>query len=117
MRKSDGVCKLCNQGVGNIEHLFVSCPKLGKFWEHLAECIEITMSNWIRVSLEIIVTGLTSDDADYPVINMIVFICKWELWKQRNVYVFENNLISLEILWKVCKGHIQPHVGSILKSK
>ena len=31
MRKSDGVCKLCNQGVENIEHIFVSCPKLGKF--------------------------------------------------------------------------------------
>ena len=40
MRKSDEVCKLCNQGVENIEHLFVNCPKLGKFWENVAECIE-----------------------------------------------------------------------------
>ena len=30
MRKSDGVCKLCNEGIENIEELFVRCPK----WEN-----------------------------------------------------------------------------------
>ena len=104
MSKSDGVCKLCNQGVG-------------KFWENVAECIEKSISNQIRISLETIVIGLTSDDTDYHVISMIVCICKWELWKRRNEYVFENNLTSWEILWKVCKDHIKYHVGSILKSK
>ena len=117
MRKSDGVCKLCNQGVENNEHLFVICPKRGKFWENVAECIEISFSNQIRVSFETIVIGLTSDYTDYYAINMIVFICKWKLWKRRNEYAFENNLTSWEILWKVCKDHIISHVGSVLKSK
>ena len=29
--------------------------------------------------------------------------------------MFENNVISLEILWKICKDHIPSHVGSVLK--
>ena len=73
-----------DQGVENIERIFVNCPKLGKLWKNVAECIEKSMSDRIRVSLETIVIGLTSDDTDYHVINMIVLICKWELWKRIN---------------------------------
>ena len=84
MIKSDGVCKLCNEGLENIEHLFVRCPKVGKFWDNVAECIEKSLHCRIIISLETIVIGLTSDDTNSHVIDMIAFICKWGLWKRRN---------------------------------
>ena len=117
MRKSDGVCKSCNEGLENIEHLFVRCPKVGTFWDNVAECIEKSLHCRIIISLETIVIGLTSDDTNCHMINIIVFICKWELWKRGNKCLFENDIISLEILWKIYKDHIWSYVGSVLKYK
>ena len=113
VRKSDGVRKLwCGKYWTYVCELSQTGKILGKCsWMHWK------MSNQIRVFLATIVIGLTSDDTDYHVINMIVFICKWELCKRRNEDVFENNLIRWEILWKMYKDHIKSHVGSILKSK
>ena len=116
-RKSDGLCKLCNQGLENIEHLFVSCPKLGTFWKHVSSCIEFFLHKPIDISFENIILGWSLDNAESHMINMIVFICKWELWKRRNECVFENNHISWEILWKTCKNHVRVHIDTVLKSK
>ena len=63
----------------------MSCSEL----VNVDEFIENSMSSRVKVFLETTLIGLISNEIDRHVINMIVIICKWELWKRRNKCVSE----------------------------
>ena len=52
----------------------------------------------ISVDYKTIILGKDIKEKNYDVINMSVFICKWEIWKRRNCFVFEMQLIELNNL-------------------
>ena len=65
------MCKLCRQDAENNKH-----PLLEKVWGRVSEMTDKSMSSRIRFSRETIVIGLTSDDTEYHIISVVVFICK-----------------------------------------
>ena len=53
----------------------------------------------ISVDYITIILGKDIKEKKYDAINMSVFICKWEICKQRNCFVSEMQLTQLNTLW------------------
>ena len=93
MRKSDGLCKLCNCQAETLQHLFLECSKLGNIWNMVQGLLCKAVNMDISVDYKTIILGKDIKEKNYDVIDMIVFTCKWEIRKRRNCFVFEMQLI------------------------
>ena len=116
MRKSDGICKLCNCQAETLKHLFLECSKLGNIWNMVQGLLCKTLDMDISVDYKTIILGKDIKEKNYDVINMSVFICKWEIWKRRNCFVFEMQLIELNNLWKLYTNVLKTHINTVLKA-
>ena len=116
MRKSDGICKLCNCQAETLKHLFLECSKLGNIWNMVQGLLCKALDMDISVDYKTIILGKDIKEKNYDVINMSVFICKWEIWKRRNCFVFEMQLIELNNLWKLYTNVLKTHINTVLKA-
>ena len=70
----------------------------------------------ILIDYKTIILGKDGEEKNSDVINMVVFICKWEIWKRRNILVFEMQLIDPSTLWKIFMNVLKTHINTVLKS-
>ena len=79
MRKSDGMCKLCNCQAETLKHLFLECSQLGNIWNMVQGLLCKALDMDISVDYKTIILGKDIKEKNCDVINMSVFICKWEI--------------------------------------
>ena len=116
MRKSDGICKLCKCQAETLKHLFLECSKLGNIWNMVQGLLCKVLDMDISVDYKPIILGKDIKEKNYDVINMSVFICKWEIWKWRDCFLFEMQLIELNTLWKLYTNVLKTHINTVLKA-
>ena len=118
MRKSDGLCKLCNDGLENLEHLFYSCNKLSSLWGDLAKLINSIFDIQVVVNYKMIILGdQVGPELIYNITNMLISMLKWEIWLRRNEYVFENTFKSAETVWETFRYKTKNHCITLTQSK
>ena len=117
MRKSDGLCKLCNLDLENLEHLLYSCPKLKNIWEKNELYIKQLFDVEIKFDYKLVILGLNIKDAKIQVINMLISILKWKIWLRRNDYVFESKFSDIDTVWKTYKVMVLSHCKTLRYSK
>ena len=115
-RKSDGMCKICNCQAETLKHLFLECNKLGSIWKMVQQLLRAVLRMDILIDYKTIILGKDGEEKNSNVINMVVFICKWEIWKRRNILVFEMQLIDPSTLWKIFMNVLKTHINTVLKS-
>ncbi len=90
MKLSDGICVICKHDIENIEHLLVSCSSIVKLWKWVEYICSVLYNKQFALNKEIILLGMLNDSNIDKIINMILHICKWVIWKRRCVVKYEK---------------------------
>ena len=117
MRKSDGICKLCLTDIENVEHLMVSCPALKNVWQKVQELLKVAVPDVNIITYKEIVMGYCHHGKEYDIVNMLIFICKWQIWLRRNFMVFESDLKGIDWLWNSYKTILKGQISTVLRSR
>ena len=114
------MCRVCKK---KEETNSFDCHQISLLWKCVSYTAETILSIHIELETKDIIFGvkLGNSDIDYCnsiVINHIILICKWVIWKHRNKTKYENtpslNYIKLsELVIKECKRNAE----LLLKSK
>ena len=48
---------------------------------------------------------------------MLVFICKWQIWIRRNLFIFENEYKDSNWIWQIYKANVNKQIDIILQTK
>ena len=118
MNISDGICKLCNASLENLEHMFYSCCKLSQVWLQLHQLVKQALDIEIELSYKEIILGVkVGNMVRNHVINMLISMLKWEIWLRRNEFVFENTFKTYEIIQKTFRYKIGNHCKTLILSE
>ena len=118
MNISDGVCKICKEEIENSEHLFYSCKTLENIWVRIESVIKAVSGVEIILEFKHIILGIEDENVvNKDIIDMLIFMTKWDIWKRRNAYVFENDFKSLNTIWKSYCYHMKTHCKTLLNVK
>ena len=107
-------CRLCNNEVEDLKHLFIECPKSQNLFQELC--------NWIINMLQIpfdltpltILLGYTLLDSDFVPINTILTITKKYIF---NCALYKTSLNIFNLQKKIYKIYQEQETVSILNNK
>ena len=106
---SDGICKLCHAGEENLDHLIYKCDKVEIFSSYVLFIIRnyVVPDNMMDFQK---VACMPTDEKEKEILNMLLTICRWSIWKRRNINRHDNKeLINAESL-SLLKCEIQKHM-------
>ena len=78
---STGCCCVCKNGDENLEHLYF-CNGITLVWNEI-EMIMRSVSN-VEIKLDHVLVGYVQDEQNNFIINVLLSISRWEIWKRRN---------------------------------
>ena len=89
MGRSNGICKLCNKQEENTLHLLYFCQCINRIWEHIEIFIKEVFDIDIQIDPYVVLLGSNigedkSTKIKMNVINTLIQVGKWEIWKNRN---------------------------------
>ena len=95
MRKSYGMCKICNCQAETLKHLFLECNNLGSIWNMVEHLLRAVLRMDILIDYETIILSKDGEEKNSDVINMVVlyvngksrndeiyWYLKWNWWIQ-----------------------------------
>ena len=97
MKLSNGKCVFCDE-VENVEHLFVNCTDLNKYWQQV-ECIVRKVHSGFILSFEMILLGCLDSDVCSSVlyvVNFVLSFARFILWKRRNLKRYEKKIVNID---------------------
>ena len=116
MRFSDGYCKLCRVGaIEDMEHLLIDCRYNKLIWKTIEDIIKEVINQSFKIDIRTIMLGFV--DTSYPqndvlIINMLLSICRYHVWKMRNNIKYGN---EDDIGFVKCKNILKYDLLSHLK--
>ena len=122
MRYSDGLCKLCNSGdPENIEHLLMVCRGNMILWKLMETVIQMSFSNIYMTDSNSILLGFwkvenSTDPTDLLIMNALIGICRYHIWKIRNCIKYGNENINMSQSIKRLKIDLESHLKILLLS-
>ena len=85
MKFSDGIGKLCHTGDENRDHLIYKCDKVEIFWSYVLFIIRnCVVPDYIMMDFHK-VANMSTDVKEKELVNMLLTICRWTIWKRRNI--------------------------------
>lgn len=109
MKYSDGICKVCKGDFENLKHLLSECTKLGNLWKEIEIIIKIIEPEFSLNDFHKI-AGYFKRDLSSDIINVILTICRWCIWKSRNLCKYENENSDEIKLTHWVKHEIKQHL-------
>ena len=115
MRLSDGVCKMCLAHEEDLEHMLIGCQGLNVIWARIIPLIKIALPN-ILVTIDIFHFGLMSENKLMnTIVNTVLSIARWNIWKRRCTYKYDDKLISIESCLSIILKDIAQHLDILKK--
>ena len=81
MKESDGICTCCSLETEDIIHLFVECLYFTNLWNRIKLLINKIIDSQLDPFNQLF--GFLSNGYKIEVVNMILSIARWILWKKR----------------------------------
>ena len=99
MHKGNGLCKACGTTEDQL-HLFLTCPNLQPLIEMIK--IELDKIGDNLLNEETILFGYHKNlnKNQNKQLSNLIFNFKWEVWKNRNRYIFENKFDPTQVIFK-----------------
>ena len=113
MSLSDGKCKICCVHVENLDHLLYECEGVVKIWEEIHNIVITAFNINLTIDLLCVLAGVLEDYKECKLINVLLSITRWEIWKRRNTNRYENVLIPIDVTMYRIKYQIKQHVNLI----
>ena len=110
---SDGFCKICKIEQENTEHIFI-CKDIENFWSKLEETLEIIDMNLPITRFQQMV-GVLNEGYYNSIMNMILSMSRWEIWKRRCTYRYENRYLDEKCLTYVIFKRLVEHIQVLMK--
>ena len=115
MRLSDGKCTLCKLEIEDVTHIFVKCPSYKSIWIYIANILD--KINVPKLQEFNMIVGFLHDGFLYDVVNTIISIARWMIWKRRCSSKFEKNYEEKANIVYEFKYTLQRHFKMVLQSK
>ena len=115
MTFSDGICKMCSSHEENVEHLLYTCSKLSGIWEDIVQFINNVFETRITLNRFSVLAGILINDETNAVVNVVFSIARFEIWKRRNVFRYENIFIDPLIIVAKIKYEVKCHFQILAK--
>ena len=90
MRYSDGLCTICKRNLENLEHLLVECNYLDFVWNRIEDVVKTIDANF-KIDAFVKLCGYLTDCSQGKLINLVISITRWEIWKLRNDCKYNGN--------------------------
>ena len=116
MKYSNGICTVCNSQEENLEHLLLSCTGIQEIWKEIEKVVKLIHDD-IELSTCIILTGFFKEQVFGKLVNVIMSICRWNIWKRRNLYKYEKQSMSTDQCLKTIKIEVKTQLKLISKGK
>ncbi len=110
MNLSDGKCCLCHKEGENVEHILYDCTDTIQCWNHVKNIIDRFTGDDLRLDKTVVLSGYLMMGNIFNVINMVLSITRWIIWKRRCIMKYENEHISITELVKWIHKEISDHV-------
>ena len=94
---SNGLCNLCKNHKENQQHLFFHCTKVKTTLKLLEDIIEnvLQLNGTLQINQQTITLGyLKEPQTQRNVVNILICIYKWVIWKTRNKIKYEDLKIT-----------------------
>ena len=95
MSSSDGKCKIWCIRVEN--HLLYECEGVAKILEEIQNIVITALNINLTIDLLCVLTGILEDYQECKLVNVLLSITRWEIWKRRNTNRYENVLIPIDV--------------------
>ena len=85
-----------------------TCSKLSGIWEDIEQFIN-TIESRLTLNRLSVLAGILINDEISAIVNVVISITRFEIWKKRNVYRYENILIDSRITVTKIRYEIKCH--------
>ena len=76
-------CTKCTEnGIDNIQHFFIECSALDKFWMKIENWWNRTATYQIKITDKHVIFGLYYDNNYYKTVNFVILLGKWYIYRQ-----------------------------------
>ena len=122
MKYSDGTCKMCStQCTEDILHLLFACGKNKTIWKIIDKIILESFGCVINININEAISGYWNpgnvhSPIDVSLINVLLGICRYHIWKIRNSIKYGNEKINFVQRVKILKFDLKTHVHILLAS-
>ena len=108
MGMSNGSCHFCKTDSETLRHLFYQCRITQNFILKVENALNKLSVAAIKIQLKHLILGfLHADQTIQTLINFVLPLLKWELWKQRNLVKFENRIICENRLFEQFRNKLK----------
>ena len=114
MKLSDGKCTSCKLEVEDVTHIFVKCPTYKTVWEYVISILK----NFDIPQLDEfnIIAGFLHEDALFDIVNTLLSMTRWIIWKRRCSSKFEKDYKeTINIVFEF-KYTMKKHFETVLQS-
>ena len=114
MKLSDGFCTICKTVQENVVHLLIFCKDNDIVWTNIGNLIAKYLGKDFNISEKIILCGILEKSFESDMINLILSITRYTIWKRRNRAKYENSVIGTTSCINWIVAEIKNHVKILL---
>ena len=117
MNLSSGMCCICKTFEENLEHMMYHCEGIRLMWTEIESLLcNVLHFNFSICLLNVLLGHFDDDQFLSDVVNVMISIARWEIWKRRNHIRYEKDDFSVKNLTSKVKNEIKRHL-QMLQSK
>ena len=113
MKFSNGICRLCNIDLENLDHLLFDCEHVKQLWDLINQKFGNTCG-FVCDRFTVII-GILEETVDAKVCNMILSITRWLIWKRRNKFKFDDKFDDIDKLFVIVNLEIMKHIDILMR--
>jgi len=117
MKFSDGLCTICKDERENIDHLLIFCKELHLLWRTIENIIVTFLEKDFKLSYKYIISGILERSFEDDLVNLIISVTRYIIWKRRNRAKYENTVMSIQTCIKWIIQELKNHIKTLLGLK
>jgi hypothetical protein len=119
MGKSNGQCHFCKNEIESLMHLFYRCHKIKHALDELKHIFNSIFEKNIVLAEENLIIGVYEGEIteDLLLINLVICILKWVIWKTRNYIKYNKSTYREAIVITNLKNELRSDIQMMIKNK